>query len=140
MEQFYFNYQVLYALGIRNLGEVYFAERTMYEFRERIVNYLKERPEEEGLLFAQFEILTRRFIEVTGIRTDEQRTDSTLVSSYIKKAGRLSLACDVLVQATRSLPPELLSDHLQEASSEELTRYFFTVISSTYAASSVQSK
>jgi hypothetical protein len=114
IEQFYFNYQVLYALGIRNLGEVYFAERTMYEFRERIVNYLKEHPDEDGILFDQFEILTRNFIEVTGIKTEEQRTDSTLVSSYIKKAGRLSLAFDVLAQAVRALPPELLSDGLKD--------------------------
>ncbi|MDD4402493.1 MAG: transposase [Desulfitobacteriaceae bacterium] len=28
LEQFYFNFQILYALGIRNLGEVYIAERT----------------------------------------------------------------------------------------------------------------
>ncbi|MGD0857081.1 MAG: transposase [Dehalococcoidia bacterium] len=115
LEQFYFNYQVLFALGIRNLGEVYFAERTMYEFRERIVNYLKEHPGEDGLLFDQFEILTRHFIEVAGIRTEEQRTDSTLVSSYIKKAGRLSLAFDVLTQAIRALPPEILSENLKEA-------------------------
>ena len=36
LEKFYFNFQVLYALGIHNIGEVYVAERTIYEFRERI--------------------------------------------------------------------------------------------------------
>lgn len=115
LEQFYFNYQVLYALGIHNIGQVYFAERTMYEFRERVFNYLNEHPQEEDVLFQQFETLVKNFIAVLGLNTDELRTDSTLVSSYIKKAGRLSLAYDVLVQAIKALPSELLSDQLKEA-------------------------
>jgi len=32
IEQFYFNYQIMYALGLRNLGEQYLAPRTLYEF------------------------------------------------------------------------------------------------------------
>lgn len=59
LKQFYFNFQVLYALGIHNIGEVYVAERTIYEFRERIFNYIKEAPEQEDILFKQFETLTK---------------------------------------------------------------------------------
>lgn len=113
LEQFYFNFQILYALGIRNLGEVYIAERTIYEFRERIYSYILEHPDQEDILFKQFEILTNNFIKKAGIKTNEQRMDSTLVSPNIKKAGRLSLAHDVLHQAVRIIPTELLSDTLK---------------------------
>lgn len=114
LEQFYFNFQVLYALGIHNIGEVYVAERTIYEFRERIFNYIKEHPDQEDILFQQFEALTKNFIAITGIKTDELRTDSTFISPNIKKAGRLSLAHDVLLQAVKALPSELLSPGLKQ--------------------------
>jgi hypothetical protein len=34
LEQFRFNYQVVYAVGLRNLGERYLAARTIYELRQ----------------------------------------------------------------------------------------------------------
>jgi hypothetical protein len=113
LEQFYFNYQILYALGIRNLGEVYIAERTLYEFRERIFSYILKHPDQEDILFKQFGILTANFIAKAGIKTNEQRMDSTLVSPNIKKAGRLSLAHDVLRQAVKIIPKGSLSDTLK---------------------------
>lgn len=113
LEQFYFNFQILYALGIRNLGEVYVAERTIYEFRERIYAYILEHPDQEDILFKQFEILTSNFIKKAGTKTNEQRMDSTLVSPNIKKAGRLSLAHDVLHQAVKIIPKHFLSDTLK---------------------------
>jgi len=113
LEQFYFNFQILYALGIRNLGEVYIAERAIYEFRERIYSYILEHPDQEDFLFKQFEILTSNFIEKAGLKTNEQRMGSTLVSPNIKKAGRLSLAHDVLQQAVRIIPTDLLSETLK---------------------------
>lgn len=114
IEQFYFNFQVNYALGIRNLGEVYLAERTLYEFRERVYRHILEYPEQDEVIFQQFEILTKNFIEQAGIKTDDQRMDSTLISPNIKKAGRLSLALDVLVQAVRGIASNMLSDNLKQ--------------------------
>ena len=61
LEQFRFNYQVMYAVGIRNIGESYFAIRTLYEFRERIYMYTEKHPEEEDLIFKQFNELTANF-------------------------------------------------------------------------------
>lgn len=112
LDQFHFNYQVIYALGIKNFGEVSLAERTIYEFRERIFNYIKEKPDQEYILFQQFETLTKNFIELAGIKTNEQRIDSTLISPNIKKAGRLSLAHDVLNQAVSAIPQQYLSERL----------------------------
>lgn len=113
LDQFHFNYQVMYALGIRNFGEVSLAERTIYDFRERVFNYIKEHPDEDNILFQQFEILTKNFINIAGIKLDQQRLDSTLISPNIKKAGRLSLAHDVLAQAVQSIPENLLSENLK---------------------------
>jgi len=101
-------------LGIKNVGEVYFAERTLYEFRERLVSYIKEHPDKEEILFKQFEILTQHFIEKANIKTDEQRMDSTSVTPNIKSAGRLSLAYDFLEKAAKAIPQKYLNKSLKE--------------------------
>ncbi|MDD4402492.1 MAG: hypothetical protein PHI24_11580 [Desulfitobacteriaceae bacterium] len=72
-----------------------------------------EHPDQEDILFKQSKILINNFIQKAGIKTNEQRMDSTLVSPNIKKAGRLSLAHDVLHQAVRIIPTKLLSDTLK---------------------------
>ena len=63
IEQFYFNYQIIYALGLRNLGEMYLAPRTLYEFRSRLYEYTLEHPDQESLIFGQFEQLTSTFLK-----------------------------------------------------------------------------
>ena len=113
LEQFRFNYQVMYAVGIRNIGESYFSVRTLYEFRERIYNYTKDHPEEEDLIFKQFNELTYRFLKVAKIKTNEQRCDSTEIVPNIKKAGRLSLAFDVLINAVKAIPEEEVPDFIK---------------------------
>jgi len=50
LEQYYFNYQIAYALGQRNLGELYICERTLYDFRRRLYEYTIQHPEEEDPL------------------------------------------------------------------------------------------
>lgn len=114
IEQFYFNYQIMYALGLRNLGDLYLAPRTLYEFRERIYRYTFENPGKEDLIFGQFENLTAHFIKAANLDTQEQRMDSTQIIPNIKLAGRLSLAFDLLMQAVKVCPPEMLSDALKE--------------------------
>ena len=114
VEQFHFNLQVMHALGINNIGEISLAPRTIYDFRERVFNYIKAHPDQEDILFQQFESLTDNFIQVPGLKTDQQRIDSTLISPNIKKAGRLSLAHDVLAQAVQDLPEQILSGSLKQ--------------------------
>jgi hypothetical protein len=114
LDHYNFSYQVMFALGERNLGERYLAERTLYTFRRRIYQYTIEHPEQEDLIFGQFKELTNHFIKTAGIDTREQRMDSTFFMSNIKLAGRLSLAYDVLLQAVKVCPEELLSTNLKE--------------------------
>lgn len=114
LEQYYFNYQIAYALGQRNLGELYICERTLYDFRRRLYAYTIQHPEEEDLICRQFQGLLDHFIAITKIKTNEQRMDSTAIMPNIKRAGRLALAFDVLKQGVAACPQELLPENLQK--------------------------
>jgi len=113
IDNFYFNYLVNYAVGIRVLGELNLAERTMYEFRDRIYRHTLEHPTQEDLIFGQFIELVSTFAETAGISMGEQRMDSTMFMSNIKKAGRLSLAFDVLIKTTKAIPDADQTDNLK---------------------------
>jgi hypothetical protein len=112
LDDFYFDYLVNYAVGIRTLGEMNLAERTLYYFRERVYQYCLENPGKDDLLFGQFIKLLHDFAKEAGISLEEQRTDTTLFMSNIKKAGRMSLAYDVLVKAVKAIPEEKLTNSL----------------------------
>ena len=114
VEQFYYNYQIAYALGIKNVGELNLAPGTLYEFRKKIYQYAAKHPEKGDLIFKQFIELTNIFAKESNVTFDEQRMDSTMISANIRNAGRLALAFDVLEQALRVLPKELLTDSLKE--------------------------
>ncbi|MGI6562715.1 MAG: transposase [Clostridia bacterium] len=106
LDSLYLDYQTTYAVGGKTLGEIYISERTLYYFRERVYEYLTEHPEDENLLFGQFIELLRNFAKLTGTSLDEQRTDTTMFVSNIKKAGRLALAYDVLEKGVKAIPKE----------------------------------
>ena len=119
LDQYNLNFQIMYALGMRNLGERYLADRTFYNFRRRVYEYTIEHPAEEDLVFGQFERLAQYFCEAAGISTKQQRMDSTVVMSNIKLAGRLSLSFDVLQQALRICPEQMLPEQLKEGLNPE---------------------
>lgn len=113
-EAFAYDFQISYALGLRNIGERYFARRTFYDFRARLYKFTLEHPKEGDLIFQQFETLVQHYIEVAQLDTDEQRMDSTQIMSNIKRAGRLALAYDVLLQGIKACPLEILSLEFKE--------------------------
>jgi hypothetical protein len=114
MDDFYFDYLVNYAVGIRTLGEKHLSERTLYNFRERIYKYSVENPGKDDLLFGQFITLLKVFAEKAGISLDEQRMDTTMFMSNIKKAGRIALAYDVLVKAVKVIPTGVATGNLSK--------------------------
>jgi len=114
IEQFYYNFQIAYALGINNVGEINIAPSTLYEFRKKIYRNAMDHPEDGDLIFKQFIELTKEFAQKSDVATDEQRMDSTMISANIKNAGRLALAFDVLEQALKVLPEELLTESQKE--------------------------
>lgn len=119
MDDFYFDYLVNYAVGIKILGEKHFSERTLYYFRERVYQYSIDNPGEDDLLFGQFLKLLHSFAEKAGINMSEQRMDTTMFMSNIKKAGRISLAYDVLVKAVKAIPKNFLSETLSKVVESE---------------------
>ena len=114
LDSYYFDYLVNYAVGNRTLGEKNLAERTLYYFRERVYSYCLENPGGEKLLFEQFLGLLKKFSKKASVSLDEQRTDTTLFMSNIKKAGRISLAYDVLVRAVKAIPETIRTDALSK--------------------------
>jgi len=114
IDNFNFNYLVNYAVGIRTLGELNLAEKTLYNFRSRVYQYLLQNPEAEDPIFGQFIQLTKGFAQLAGITFEEQRMDTTMFMSNIKKAGRMVLAYDVLCRAIKAIPEHLQSANLQE--------------------------
>lgn len=122
INQFYYNVQIAFAMGIKNVGEINLGIRTLYYFRKHVYEYILKHPQEEDLIFGQFIKLMKEFSLKAGVMTDKQRMDSTLISSNIKKAGRLALALDVLEKAIKKVPHEFLSDKLKEVTKEGYTR------------------
>ena len=113
VDSFHFDYLVNYALGIRTLGELNLADRTLYNFRQRVYQYSQEHPGGDDLLFGQFLRLLEGFVRVAGVHLEEQRTDTTMFMSNIKKAGRISLAFDVLTSTVSAIPEALRPETLQ---------------------------
>lgn len=71
-------------------------------------------PEEEDLIFQQFQELLNHFLAITKIKTDEQRMDTTAIMPNIKRAGRLALAFDVLKQGVAACPQDILPENLKK--------------------------
>ena len=108
------DYEVNFALGIRELGSYYIADRTVYDFREKLISYALENPEKGSLIFDLFQHLTANFIDTLGINSSDIRMDSTLIEPNIKKAGRLALVFDVLCLALKIIPNTRLPQSLQK--------------------------
>lgn len=54
LEQFNFNVQVRWAVGVRAMSEYSLSERTIYEFRERLYQHALLNPGRESLIYQQF--------------------------------------------------------------------------------------
>lgn len=121
LEMSKFDYLVSYALGRRTLGEEAIAPRTLYYFRERLYVHTMEHPESEDLMFGQFRILLDSFCAKAGQKMREQRIDTTMFMSNIKKAGRLALAFSVLQRGLHKIPNDNLTETLKEALSSDFS-------------------
>jgi len=128
LDYFRFDVLVSYAVGIRALGEIDLAPRTLYYFRERLYQYSVDNPDKCDLLFNQFISLLKDFVQKVAILFAEQRTDTTLFMSNIKKVGRISLAYDVLVKAVKAIPEEKRTDKLIAVWRTSSKRMFCTIL------------
>jgi len=114
--EYTFNVQVRYALGVHELGESEFDIRTMYNFRQRLSHYNQEQG--VNLIEQAFEDITDQQIEALAVKTGKQRMDSTQVSSNIVDASRLQLLVEALQRLWR-----ILSEADQEQYYDRLAAY-----------------
>lgn len=103
-ENFLFNIQIRYALGLYNLNEGYFNLRTLYNFRKALHDYEKEN--DINLVEKAFEKVTDEQIKRFEIKTGIQRMDSTLIQSNIRNMGRLQLLVECINRMYRILSEE----------------------------------
>ena len=78
-DNFIFDMQVRYALGYQQLGEGEFELRTIYNFRQRLVEHLNETG--ENLIEKAFEQITDEQVKAYQLKTGRLRMDSTQIAS-----------------------------------------------------------
>ena len=100
-DEFLYNVQVRYALGYHELGMGEFDLRTLYNFRQRLSQYMQK--EGINLLEQAFEHITDEQLAKFQLKTGKQRVDSTQIASNIRQHGRLQLLVEVLQRVPRML-------------------------------------
>jgi hypothetical protein len=100
-DQFQYNLQVRYALGLHDFDTGQFELRTVYNFRQRLSQYQKEQGVD--LLAQAFNNVTDEQLAAYGIRTEKQRMDSSQISSNIADTSRLQLVVTAVQRAAQLL-------------------------------------
>ncbi len=94
IEKYYLDLSVNYAIGKENLGEDILAEKTLNNFRRRLVIYEKETG--ISLMKEVFKDIRDDLMEEFKIDGSTQRMDSTFIQANIKNLTRLDLFVRVL--------------------------------------------
>ena len=100
-DQFQYNLQVRYAVGLHDFDTGHFELRTVYNFRRRLSHYQKESGAD--LLSQAFAAVTDEQLAAYGIRTEKQRMDSSQIGSDMADASRLQLVVSAVQRAARLL-------------------------------------
>jgi ABC-type transporter MlaC component len=100
-ENFCFDLQVRLALGYRQLGAGHFELRTMYNFRQRLSEYMQRTGED--LVAQAFAQVTAEQVAAFALKTSKLRMDSTQIASNIRQYSRLQLLVEVLQRVYRDL-------------------------------------
>ncbi|QDT32929.1 transposase [Thalassoglobus polymorphus] len=105
-----------YALDIRQDSDAYLCERTLRNYRKKVLD--------AGFDQVLFRTLTDKLIEEIGVDTSKQRLDSTAVRSAIRGLTRLG----ILVEATSKFLRELKRMHPEQYSlvDPEMIRKYVT--------------
>lgn len=99
MDHVRFDVKTRYALGMDDLSEEAFCERTLYYFREKLESHQRETG--INLLEGVFDHLTDEQMETLDLKTGIQRADSFQVMTNIRAYTRLELVIEVLQRLWR---------------------------------------
>lgn len=126
MDSVMFDLRFKTALGLSDIGEVPFSRATLFNFQNRILDYQQQTG--LNLIEQVFDNLSARQIKDLSLKADIQRSDSTLVSSNIKKYSRLQLLIEVLIRLIRILEEEdrlFISEELQPYLKKGTDKYIY---------------
>jgi hypothetical protein len=104
LDTFGFGIRWRYALDVSD-DHAYLSRRSLVEFRRR----LAVQDPEMNLIRAIFEKISKRAIKKLDLSTSQQRLDSTLVVSNIRRRGRLDLFANTITVFIRSLDKDRYS-------------------------------
>jgi len=125
-ESIMFDLRMKVALGLENIDDVPFSMATIFNFQNRLLAY----EQETGINLVEkvFDSLSASQIKQLSLKADIQRTDSTLVSSNIKKYSRIQLLIEILLRVFRILDnkdKELFSEKLSAYTKEGSQKYVY---------------
>ncbi len=104
MESIMFDLRMKVALGLENIDDVPFSMATIFNFQNRLYAYEQETG--INLIEKVFDRLSAKQMKQLSLKADIQRTDSTLVSSNIKKYSRIQLLIEIILRLLRILDEE----------------------------------
>ena len=104
MESVMFDLRFKTALGLASIGEIPFSRATLFNFQNRMLDYQQQTG--INLIERVFDSLSAEQLKKLSVKADIQRSDSTLVSSNIKKYSQLQLLIEVLTRLDRILEEE----------------------------------
>jgi hypothetical protein len=111
-----FDLRTKVALGLSDIGEKPFSRATLFNFQNRIHAY--ERQTGINLIEVVFNNLTTDQIKKLEVKTNIQRSDSTLIGSNIRNYSRIQLLIEALLRLYR-----ILSEEDKQRFSDQISSY-----------------
>ncbi len=101
MQSVMFDLCIKVALGLVNIDDVPFSRASPFNFQNRLLEYKVQTGINLVELF--FDKLAIKQLNELALKTDIQRTDSTLISCNIRKYSRSQLLIEILIRHERIL-------------------------------------
>jgi len=131
MESILFDMRTKVALGLSSIDYKPFSRATIFNFQNRLSEY--EQKTGINLLEKTFDNLTANQLKKLKIKTDIQRSDSTLISSNIRKYSRIQLLIEVLLRFARifdNQDKDILSSEIKPYNKLGSQKYVYNLKSS----------
>lgn len=128
MESMMFDIRYKTALGLDLIDEEPFSRATLFNFQNRISEH--ELQTGINLIEQVFDNLTAEQIKQLKLKVDIQRTDSTMISSNIRKFSRVQLLIEVLIRLGRILSEtdkQLIGEQLQAYQKTGSEKYLYAI-------------
>lgn len=126
----YFDLLLKKSLGLSEINDIPFCYATIFNFQKRLLEYYESTG--VNLIENIFKKLSKSELKKLKLSTSIQRTDSTLISSNIRKYGRLQLLIETLIRLDKILTEEdklFVSDELGNYTKQKSMNYIYSLSS-----------